>query len=122
MDMYLPYIVSIVCALISGIASYLISRKQMKTDLEKLNTQYKLDIEKEREKFLMEKEKMELEHKYELERQLKGNFGTAWQNQQKEFENQLGGNFVNTMITEAMKMPEVRQQITQGMSAAKKKR
>lgn len=42
MDMYLPYIVSIVCALISGIASYLISRKQMKTDLEKLNTQYKL--------------------------------------------------------------------------------
>ena len=42
--------------------------------------------------------------------------------QQKEFENQLGGNFVNTMITEAMKMPEVRQQITQGMSAAKKKR
>ena len=110
MDMYLPYIVSIVCALISGIASYLISRKQMKTDLEKLNTQYKLDIEKEREKFLMEKEKMELEHKYELERQ------------QKEFENQLGGNFVNTMITEVMKMPEVRQQITQGMSAAKKKR
>ena len=110
MDIYLPYIVSIVCALISGIASYLISRKQMKTDLEKLNTQYKLDIEKEREKFLMEKEKMELEHKYELERQ------------QKEFENQLGGNIVNTMITEAMKMPEVRQQITQGMSDAKKKR
>lgn len=109
MDMYLPYIVSIVCALISGIASYLISRKQMKTDLEKLNTQYKLDIEKEREKFLMEKEKMELEHKYELERQ------------QKEFENQLGGNFVNTMITEAMKMPEVRRKITQGMNTSKKK-
>ena len=110
MDMYLPYIVSIVCALISGIASYLISRKQMKTDLEKLNSQYKLDLQKEREKFLMEKQKMELEHKYDLERQ------------QKEFENQLGGNFVNTMITEAMKMPEVRQQITQGMSTSKKKR
>ena len=109
MDTYLPYIVSIVCALISGIASYLISRKQMKTDLEKLNTQYKLDIEKEREKFLMEKEKMELEHKYELERQ------------QKEFENQLGGSFVNTMITEAMKMPEVRRKITQGMNTSKKK-
>lgn len=109
MDMYLPYIVSIGCALISGITSYLVSRKQMKTDLEKLNTQYKLDIEKERERFSMEKEKMELEHKYELERQ------------QKEFENQLGGNFVNTLITEAMKMPEVRQQITQGMNTSKKK-
>ncbi len=109
MDTYLPYIVSIVCALISGIASYLISRKQMKTDLEKLNTQYKLDIEKEREKFSMEKEKMELEHKYELERQ------------QKEFENKLGENFVNTMFTEAMKMPEVRRQITQGMNTSKKK-
>lgn len=52
---------------------------------------------------------MELEHKYELERQ------------QKEFENQLGGNFVNTMIAETMKMPEVRRQITQDMSASKKK-
>ncbi len=109
MDMYLPYIVSAVCALISGITSYLVSRKQMKTDLEKLNTQYKLDIEKERERFSMEKEKMELEHKYELERQ------------QKEFENQLGGNFVNTMITEAIKMPEVRRQIMQGMNTSKKK-
>ena len=109
MDMYLPYIVSIVCALISGIVSYLISRKQMKTDLEKLNTQYKLDIEKEREKFSMEKEKMELEHKYEIERQ------------QKEFENQLGGSFVNTMMTEVMKMPEIRRQIIQGMNTSKKK-
>ena len=109
MDMYLSYMVSVVCALISGIVSYLISRKQMKTDLEKLNTQYKLDIEKEREKFSMEKEKMELAHKYELERQ------------QKEFENQLRGNFVNTMIAEAMKMPEVRRQITQGMNTSKKK-
>lgn len=110
MDMYLPYVVSIVCALISGITSYLVSRKQMKVELEKLNTQYKLDIEKEREKFSMEKEKMELEHKYELEKQ------------QKEFENQLGGNFVNTMITETMKMPEIRRQIMQGMSTSKKKK
>lgn len=109
MDVYLPYIVSIVCALISGLASYLISRKQMKTDLEKLNAQYKLDIEREREKFLMEKEKMELEHKYELERQ------------QKEFENQLGGDFFNTIITEAMKAPEVRQQIKKGVSTSKNK-
>lgn len=55
MDMYLPYIVSIVCALISGIVSYLISRKQMKTDLEKLNTQYKLDIKKNEKNFQWKK-------------------------------------------------------------------
>ena len=36
MDMYLPYIVSIVCALISGIVSYLISRKQMKNGFGKV--------------------------------------------------------------------------------------
>lgn len=41
---------------------------------------------------------MEIEHTHQLE--LK----------QKEMENQLGANLTSTIITEAMKMPEVRQQ------------
>ena len=57
----------------------------------------------------MEKEKMELEHRHQLE--LK----------QKEMENQLGANLTNTLITEAMKMPEVRQQFAQGVRSSGKK-
>ena len=95
--------------MISGIASYLASRRQTKADLEKLQKQHELDIEKEREMFTMQKERMELEHKHQLE--LK----------QKELENQLGANFTNTLLTEAMKMPEVRQQFAQGVRNGGKK-
>lgn len=109
MEQYLPYIVTILCSLISGVASYLASRRQTKADLEKLQKQHELDIEKEREMFEMQKERMELEHKHQLE--LK----------QKELENQLGANFTNTLLTEAMKMPEVRQQFAQGVRNGGKK-
>lgn len=33
---FLPYIVSILCALISGFASYCVARKQAKSDMNKL--------------------------------------------------------------------------------------
>lgn len=120
MDEYMPYITTIICSMLSGFASYIASRKQNKADLEKLEKQHKsdleklekqheLDIEKERELFKMEKEKMELEHKHQLELN------------QKDMENQLGANLTNTLITEAMKMPEVRRQFTQGIKNNGKK-
>ena len=104
-----PYIVTVVCALISGFGSYFASRRQAKADMEKLQKQHELDIEKEREMFAMQKDRMELEHKHQLELM------------QKEFENQLGASFTNTVITEAMKMPEVRQQLAQGVRSNGKK-
>lgn len=93
MDKYLPYIVTIICTIISGLASYIAARKQAKSDLQKLMKQYELDIEKEREKFAIEKEKMEIEHKHQLE--LK----------QKEMENQLGTDLISTMTKEYMRSP-----------------
>ena len=67
MEQYLPYIVTVLCSVISGIASYSASRRQAKADLEKLQKQHELDIEKEREMFAMQKERMELEHRHQLE-------------------------------------------------------
>ena len=99
MEQYLPYIVTVLCSVISGIASYSASRRQAKADLEKLQKQHELDIEKEREKFSMEKEKMELEHKHQLELQ------------QKEMENQLGTDVISTMMKEYMRSPEGRAQM-----------
>lgn len=93
MKEYMPYIVSVVCALISGFGSYFITRKQTKSDLEKLEKQHELDIEKEREKFAMEKERIELEHKHQLE--LK----------EKEMENQLGADLLSTVTKEYMRSP-----------------
>ena len=93
MEQYLPYIVTVLCSVISGIASYSASRRQAKADLEKLQKQHELDIEKEREMFTMQKERMELEHKHQLE--LK----------QKEMENQLGTDLISTMAKEYMRSP-----------------
>lgn len=93
MEQYLPYIVTVLCSVISGIASYSASRRQAKTDLEKLQKQHELDIEKEREMFVMQKERMELEHRHQLE--LK----------QKEMENQLGTDLISTMAKEYMRSP-----------------
>lgn len=103
MDQYLPYIVTVACSLIAGFASYLAARRQGKADLEKLQRQHELDIEKERELFAMQKERMELDHKHQLELQ------------QKDFENQIGASFTSTVIAEAMKMPEVRKQLSRGV-------
>ena len=52
---------------LSGFGSYFASRRQAKADLEKLQKQHELDIEKEREMFAMQKERMELEHRHQLE-------------------------------------------------------
>ena len=93
MDNYMPYIVTVLCSFISGFASYLIARRQSKSDIQELVKKHELDIEKEREKFTMEKERIEIEHKHQLE--LK----------QKEMENQLGTDFIATMTKEYVRSP-----------------
>ena len=103
MDTYLPYIVSVICAVIAGFTSYAVARKQGKADMQRLEKQHDLDIEKEREKFAIEKEKMEIAHRYQLELL------------QKESENNLGSSLTNTLINEVMKIPEVRKQLSQGV-------
>ncbi len=111
MNEYLPYIISVICATIAGFASYAVARKQAKADIQRLEKQNELDIEKEREKFAMEKEKMEIEHHHQLELL------------QKEYENTLGASVTSTLITEAMKNPVVKQQLSQGIkSGGRKKR
>ena len=110
MSTYLPYIVSVICAAIAGFTSYAVARKQAKADMQRLEKQYELDIGKEREKFAMEKEKIEIEHKHQMELL------------QKESENELGSALTNTLITEAMKIPEVRQQLSQGVRNGVKKK
>ena len=61
MENYLPYIVSVVCALISGFTSYAVARRQSKEDIRKLEKTYELDLENEKEKHKLEIDKLELE-------------------------------------------------------------
>ena len=93
MENYMPYIVTVVCAVVSGLASYFAARWKSKSDIEKLMKKHELDIEKEREKFAMEKERMEIEHRHQLE--LK----------QKEMENQLGTDIFSTVTKAYIQSP-----------------
>lgn len=102
MNEIMPYVVSIVSALIAAISSVVISRKTTRGEIEKLIKQHELDIETEREKHRNELEKKEVEHKYQLELM------------QKEMENRLGTDMMNTIMAEAMRTPEIRNQISQG--------
>ena len=107
---YLPYIVSVLVAVVSGIASYAAAsktaRKELevvkeanKHDMQKLMEQHKIDIDSLERTHQMNIERMKLEHQLELERS------------QHSFDN----NFTAELIKEAMKMPEVRNQIAQGI-------
>ena len=98
-SIYLPYIATVLCACISGLISYMASRRQSKSDLRQLEKKYELDMEHEREKFAMEKEKMELEHKHQMELV------------QKQAENAVGTDMLSTLTKELMKSPTIQSQI-----------
>lgn len=102
---FMPYIASIVCSLIAGITSYCIARKQSKSDINRLEKQFQLDLEKEREKFAMEKEKMEIAHKHQMELQ------------QQEQNSALGEAMMSSIMTEALKNPDIQRQIQSGISS-----
>lgn len=107
MKEYFPYIVSVLCALISGFTSYVITRKQTKTDIQKLEKQYELDLDNEREKFKMEKEKLELEHKHQLELN------------KKEMENQISKDVVSIIMKEYIHSPAGQDQIRRASTKRK---
>ena len=120
MKEFLPYIVSVLVAIITGFASYLAASKKCRTDLKaiqesntheinRLMEQHKLDIDSLERKHQMEIEKMELEHRHQLE--LKD----------KELENALGGTVISSMMDAAMKTPEARQAMGQAFRKKAKK-
>lgn len=106
----MPYIVSILCSIIAAISSVVISRKETKTEIEKLVKQHEFEMETEKERHKYEMEKQNLEHKHQLD-MLK-----------VEAENKLGSDVINTMMSEMMKLPEIRNQMTQEIRNSNKKK
>lgn len=104
---FMPYIVAVATALISGFWSYISATKKAKTDMnalqetgrleiEKLMSQHKLDLAALERKHEMEKEKLEMEHAHKIELL------------QQEATNNMGSNAINSLLSEAMKTPEVK--------------
>lgn len=115
---YLPYVVSILVATISGFVSCLVAIKNAKNnletvkvsnqhDLEKLIEQHKIDIDSLERAHAMDLEKINLEHKHQME------------SSQKSFENQFGSGMLNALLPELLKTPEFREQLTNSMKHKK---
>lgn len=106
----MPYIVSIACAIVAGISSYIAACKQGKNELKKLQKSHELELETERERHKMEMDCVERDFEYKL------------QLQKNDFENQMGANLLNTVVSEAMKTPQVRNQMVQSMRNSQRKK
>lgn len=103
MKEFMPYIVSIVTALIAAFSSIVISRKGTKAEINKLIKQHELDLETEREKHSYELEKQRIEHENQIERM------------QRDAENKMGADLVNALVTGVINTPEFRNKISQSM-------
>ena len=103
MKEYMPYLVSILTALISAVVSISVCKKQTKTEIEKIKEQAKANIEIEREKLQLEKEKMELEHKLDIEK-------IHTQN-----DDVFASSLTNQLFEMFMQMPEVKEKFAQGV-------
>lgn len=95
--------------MLSGIVTYIVSRKQTKNEINKLIKQHELNLESQRKQYEHEIAILNLEHEHQLK--LKD----------KELENKLSGDMMNTLISEAMKNPEIKRQFNQGVTDGLKK-
>ena len=113
MESLLPYIVTVVTTIASGLLAYFSATKKSKSelaslkesnkhDIEKLMNQHKIDLEALKQKHEYEMDKIKLEHTHKME--LK----------QKEMESMLA--------SEAIKLPEIQSLIAQGAKQGFNKR
>lgn len=118
MTEYMPYIVSIIIAIITGLLSYLTAVRKagseavshMKTlqesnkhDIEKLMQQHRLDLESLERKHQMEMEKLEAEHKHQ----------TGLKD--KEVAANLGSSLLGPLLSSAMNMPGVQEKLQKAL-------
>lgn len=107
---FLPYIISVICALISGIVTYCVARRQIKAEIQKIEKQHELNLEAERQKFAMEKEKMELEKQYQLELL------------QAQTGNQIGAEMLSEMVKQYINLPTGQAQMKKAVNSKKTNR
>ena len=120
-EFFQTLLISCIPAVITGVVSYLVARKnastqiklletQNKHDIDRLMEQHKVDIDSLNQQHQLELEKLELEHKQKLEIV------------ELESKNAMSQNLLNNVLGEAMKMPEVKAEFAKGIRNTSNKR
>ena len=119
---FMPYIVSILTAIISGISSYCLSKRNFKNEVEtikinneheinKLMEQHKIDIENLKEKHILEMDAKSKEYEHEkeiLELKSKNNINEKNQEMMSSAMSGILGNVVNDVISGKIKPEEIK--------------
>ena len=94
----LPYVVTLVTAVFTGLISYFSAIKKCKLDndvkIKEMQEQHKLDLESQKEIFKLEIEKINLQHQNELEKM------------KIDSNNQLTNNLANSFMTTLFQNPK----------------
>lgn len=113
----LPYIVAVLTAVFSGVSSYLASRRTYKLEVEKIKENNRHDLEKLMEQHKIDIDSLERAHKMEIEK-----LQLTYKHEIEMKEHEAGIQLGSAILTEAMKIPEVRQQIGQGVRDKRSKK
>ena len=94
----LPYVVTFLTALCSGLISYFSATKKCKLDnevkIKEIQEQHKLDLENQKELFKLEIEKINLQHQNEMEKM------------KVDSNNQLTNNLASSLVTSLLQNPK----------------
>lgn len=99
----LPYIITIIMGVSTGLISYFSAIKKSKLDndvkIKEIQEQHKLDLENQKEIFKLEIEKINLQHQNELEKM------------KVDSNNQLTNNLANSFVNTLLKNPQAIQDL-----------
>lgn len=117
----LPYIVSLVVPIFTGLWAFIASTNKSKKDLQQIQEQNKHDIERLVNQHALDLESLEIKHKMDIEK-LDIEHKHKLEVMQKELENNMGSGLMTTVIGKMMNMPEVQNQLRTTIRNSKTKR
>ena len=120
MEAFIPYIASIVSALLSGIVSYTTATKKLRSEMEALKVSNQHEIERLVKQHEINLEDMEKSHQLELER-IRVEHGHQMELASAAVQNEVAGSLLTGMFGTLMSSPEVSKQMTEAVCAGMKK-
>lgn len=122
----LPYIISLVVPILTGLWAFIASTNKSKKDLQQIQEQNKHDIDRLVNQHTLDLESLEIKHKMDIEK-LEIEHRHKIELMQKESENKVGSEMMGLMGTEMiaqiMKSPEIKNKINRAtLDGLKKKK
>lgn len=112
----LPYIVSVLVAVITGFISYITSRVKAKTDIRTLQEQNKHELERLMHQHALDIESLEKQHKFEIDR-LELEHKHNMEYKQKEQESSILNGVLQSTFSEVLRTPDAHKLISEAIKS-----